>query len=162
MVIVIDASQSMQATDVAPNRLAAAKAAAIAFVESIPDKYNVSVVSMAGNSSILVPPTLAHNTVENAINSIQLQDGTAIGEGIYTAMRALQQAPKDPNKPDSVGPGRHRAAHRRLQHGRPRPDAGGGRGPQRARSRSTRSRTAPRTATSTWTASGSRCRSTTS
>jgi Ca-activated chloride channel family protein len=105
VVIVIDASQSMQATDVAPNRLAAAKAAAIEFVESIPDKYNVSVVSMAGNSSILVPPTLAHNTVENAINSIQLQDGTAIGEGIYTAMRALQQAPKDPNKPDSVAPG---------------------------------------------------------
>ncbi len=105
VVIVIDASQSMQATDVAPNRLASAKAAAIAFVESIPDKYNVSVVSMAGNSSILVPPTLAHNTVENAINSIQLQDGTAIGEGIYTAMRALQQAPKDPNKPDSVAPG---------------------------------------------------------
>ncbi len=105
VVIVIDASQSMQATDVAPNRLAAAKAAAVEFVESIPDKYNVSVVSMAGNSSILVPPTLAHNTVENAINSIQLQDGTAIGEGIYTALRALQQAPKDPNKPDSVAPG---------------------------------------------------------
>jgi Ca-activated chloride channel family protein len=95
----------MQATDVAPNRLAAAKAAAIEFVEKIPDKYNVSVVSMAGNSSILVPPTLAHNTVENAINSIQLQDGTAIGEGIFTALRALQQAPKDPSKPDSVAPG---------------------------------------------------------
>jgi Ca-activated chloride channel family protein len=105
VVIVIDASQSMQATDVAPNRLAAAKAAAIEFVQKIPDKYNVSVVSMAGNSSILVPPTLAHNTVENAINSIQLQDGTAIGEGIYTALRALQQAPKDPSKPDSVAPG---------------------------------------------------------
>lgn len=105
VVIVIDASQSMQATDVAPNRLAAAKAAAIEFVEKIPDKYNVSVVSMAGNSSILVPPTLAHNTVENAINSIQLQDGTAIGEGIFTALRALQQAPKDPSKPDSVAPG---------------------------------------------------------
>jgi Ca-activated chloride channel family protein len=105
VVIVIDASQSMQATDVAPNRLAAAKAAAVEFVEKIPDKYNVSVVSMAGNSSILVPPTLAHNTVENAINSIQLQDGTAIGEGIFTALRALQQAPKDPSKPDSVAPG---------------------------------------------------------
>ncbi|BAK36345.1 hypothetical protein MLP_33310 [Microlunatus phosphovorus NM-1] len=105
VVIVIDASQSMQATDVAPNRLAAAKTAAIEFVEKLPEKYNVSIVSMAGNASILVPPTLAHNTVENAINSIQLQDGTAIGEGIYTALRALQQAPKDPKKPDSVAPG---------------------------------------------------------
>lgn len=105
VVIVIDASQSMQATDVEPNRLAAAKAAAIEFVGKLPEKYNVSVVSMAGNASILVPPTLAHNTVETAINSIQLQDGTAIGEGIYTALRALQQAPKDPKKPDSVAPG---------------------------------------------------------
>ena len=105
VVIVIDASQSMQATDVEPNRLAAAKTAAIEFVEKLPEKYNVSIVSMAGNASILVPPTLAHNTVENAINSIQLQDGTAIGEGIFTALRALQQAPKDPNKPDSVAPG---------------------------------------------------------
>ena len=105
VVIVIDASQSMQATDVAPNRLAAAKTAAIEFVEKLPEKYNVSIVSMAGNASILVPPTLAHDTVENAINSIQLQDGTAIGEGIYTALRALQQAPKDPKKPDSVAPG---------------------------------------------------------
>ena len=105
VVIVIDASQSMQAGDVAPNRLAAAKAAAIEFVQELPDKYNVSVVSMAGNASILVPPTLAHNTVENAINGIQLQDGTAIGEGLYTALRALQQAPKDPDDPDSVAPG---------------------------------------------------------
>jgi Ca-activated chloride channel homolog len=105
VVIVIDASLSMQATDVAPNRFDAAKEAAIEFVEELPDKYNVAVVSMAGNASILVPPTLAHNTVENAIRGIQLQDSTAIGEGIYTALRALQQAPKDPNNPDSVAPG---------------------------------------------------------
>ena len=105
VVIVIDASQSMQATDVAPNRLAAAKAAAVEFVQELPDRYNVSVVSMAGNSSILVPPTLAHNTVENAVNGIQLQDGTAIGEGVYTALRALQQAPKDPDNPNAAAPG---------------------------------------------------------
>jgi Ca-activated chloride channel family protein len=105
VVLVIDASRSMQATDVKPTRLDAAKAAAIAFVQSLPEKYNVSVVSMAGSASVLVPPTLAHNTVENAINGIQLQDSTAIGEGIVTALRALDQAPKDPQHPDSVAPG---------------------------------------------------------
>jgi Ca-activated chloride channel homolog len=105
VVLVIDASLSMQATDVQPNRLAAAKAAATDFVRKLPEKYNVSVVSMAGSASILVPPTIAHNTVENAINSIQLQDSTAIGEGIAAGLRALQQAPKDPNNPDSVAPG---------------------------------------------------------
>ena len=105
VVLVIDASLSMQATDVAPTRLAAAKQAAIGFVNDLPDKYNVSVVSMAGSTAILVPPTTQHNTVANAINSIRLQDSTAIGEGIATAMRALAQAPKDPSKPNSVAPG---------------------------------------------------------
>ncbi|WP_344803566.1 VWA domain-containing protein [Microlunatus ginsengisoli] len=105
VVVVIDASQSMAAVDVAPNRLDAAKQAAIQFVRELPEKYNVSVVSMAGNVSILVPPTLQHNTVETAINSIKLQDSTAIGEGISTALRALQQAPKDPAHPNDPAPG---------------------------------------------------------
>ena len=105
VVLVLDASQSMQATDVQPTRLAAAKQAASDFVEQLPEKYNVSVVSMAGSASVLVPPTTAHNTVENAINSIQLQDSTAIGEGIATGLRALQQAPPDPDNPDSIAPG---------------------------------------------------------
>ena len=121
VVIVIDASQSMQATDVAPNRLAAAKAAAIEFVQKIPDKYNVSVVSMAGNSSILVPPTLAHNTVENAINSIQLQDGDGDRRGhLHGAARPAAGA----EGPEQARLGRargHRHAHRRLQHRRPAP-----------------------------------------
>ena len=105
IVIVIDASLSMEATDVKPNRLAAAKQAAIAFVQSLPDKYNVAVVSLSGNPNVLVPPTTAHNTVENAINTITLQESTAIGEGIVTALRALEQAPKDRSNPDAIAPG---------------------------------------------------------
>jgi Ca-activated chloride channel family protein len=105
VVLVIDASLSMQATDVKPSRLDAAKQAAIEFVIALPDKYNVSVVSMAGSTAVLVPPTTAHNTVENAIRSIRLQDSTAIGEGIAAALSALRQAPKDPDNPNSVAPG---------------------------------------------------------
>ena len=105
VVIVIDSSLSMQATDVKPTRLDAAKQAAIDFVAQLPEKYNVSVVSMAGAAAILVPPTTAHGTVQNAINGIQLQESTAIGEGIATALRALQQAPKDPDNPNSIAPG---------------------------------------------------------
>ena len=105
VVLVIDASLSMQATDVKPTRLDAAKEAAIEFVTRLPEKYNVSVVSMAGSAAVLVPPTTAHNTVENAIRSIRLQDSTAIGEGIATGLAALRQAPKDPDDPNSVAPG---------------------------------------------------------
>ncbi len=105
VVLVLDASLSMQATDVPPSRLAAAKQAAVQFVQQLPERFNVSVVSMAGSPAILVPPTLAHNTVENAINSIQLQESTAIGEGIAAALSALQQAPKDPKNQNSAAPG---------------------------------------------------------
>lgn len=105
VVVVLDVSLSMQATDVRPTRLDAAKAAAVEFVESLPEKYNVALVSMAGSAAVLVPPTLAHNTVEAALNTIQLQESTAIGEGIIAALRALQQAPQDPDNPNSVAPG---------------------------------------------------------
>ncbi|MFP5282402.1 MAG: VWA domain-containing protein [Actinomycetes bacterium] len=105
VVVVLDASLSMQATDVRPTRLDAAKTAAAEFVESLPEKYNVALVSMAGSAAVLVPPTLAHNTVESAIRTIQLQESTAIGEGIIAGLRALQQAPADPDNPNSVAPG---------------------------------------------------------
>jgi Ca-activated chloride channel homolog len=105
VVVVIDASLSMEATDVKPSRLMAAKQAAIDFVKSLPPKYNVAVVSLSGNPNVLVPPTIAHNTVENAINTITLQESTAIGEGIITALRALEQAPKDPSNPKAIAPG---------------------------------------------------------
>ncbi|GAB3758601.1 VWA domain-containing protein [Microlunatus parietis] len=105
VVIALDSSLSMQAIDVEPTRLDAAKKAANEFVEQLPDKYNVSIVAFAGSASILVPPTLDHNTVENAINGIQLAESTAIGEAIATSMRALRQAPKDPDNPDNVAPG---------------------------------------------------------
>ena len=105
VVLVLDASLSMQATDVQPTRLDAAKEAAVAFVNQLPEKYNIAVVSMAGTASVLVPPTTAHNTVEIAIRSIRLQDSTAIGEGIATGLSALRQAPKDPDDPEAVAPG---------------------------------------------------------
>ncbi|WP_246187024.1 VWA domain-containing protein [Microlunatus speluncae] len=105
VVIALDASQSMQAVDVKPTRLDAAKQAAIEFVKQLPDKYNVSVVSFAGSATILVPPTLSHTTVENTINGIKLDDSTAIGEAIFTGLRAIGQAPKDPDDPKNVAPG---------------------------------------------------------
>lgn len=105
VVLVIDSSLSMQATDVKPSRLQAAKTAAKQFVDSIPKKFNVSVVSMAGAVSILVPPTLDHQAVNRAIDTIKPQDSTAIGEGISTGLRAVGQAPKDPKNPKATAPG---------------------------------------------------------
>ena len=103
VVLVIDISQSMQATDIKPNRLDAAKQAAIAFIKELPSQYNVSVVSMSGSPSVRLPPTLDRVMAQQAISSMRVQDSTAIGEGIYTALAALQMAPKGDD--GSVAPG---------------------------------------------------------
>jgi Ca-activated chloride channel homolog len=105
VVVVIDNSLSMQATDVKPNRLDAAKTAAKQFITALPAKFNVSVVAMSGSANIQNPPTVDHQVAIRAIDTIKLQESTAIGEGINAALRAIQQAPKDPKHPNSTAPG---------------------------------------------------------
>ncbi len=106
IVVTIDVSLSMEATDVQPNRIEAAKAAAADFVDSLPPKFNVSVVSFAGTATTLVPPTLDRGAVTAAIAALQPQPSTAIGEGIYTSLAALAQVPPDPTDPEAVVPAR--------------------------------------------------------
>lgn len=106
IVVTIDISLSMQATDVEPNRLDAAKAAAEQFVTSLPPKFNVSLVTFAGTATIVVPPTLDRGAVTAAIQSLRPQASTAIGEGIYTSLAALLQVPPDPDDPKAVAPAR--------------------------------------------------------
>ncbi len=106
IVVTIDVSLSMMATDVAPNRLDAAKSAAESFVNSLPPKFNVAVVSFAGSATTLVPPTLDRGAVTAAIQGLQPQPSTAIGEGIYTSLAALNQVPPDPTDPNADVPGR--------------------------------------------------------
>lgn len=106
IVVTIDVSLSMEATDVEPNRIEAAKAAAEDFVVSLPPKFNVSVVSFAGTATTLVPPTLDRGAATAAIRALQPQPSTAIGEGIYTSLAALAQVPPDPDDPEAVVPAR--------------------------------------------------------
>jgi Ca-activated chloride channel homolog len=106
IVVTIDVSLSMMANDVAPNRLDAAKSAAEQFVNSLPPKFNVALVSFAGSATTLVPPTLDRGAVTAAIQALQPQPSTAIGEGIYTSLAALNQVPPDPNDPTADVPGR--------------------------------------------------------
>lgn len=105
VILILDTSLSMQAKDVKPNRLAAAQDAASGFVQELPDKYNVALVSLYGSPSIVMRPTLDHQAVIRAIKTLKLQESTAIGESIAQALRALQQAPKDPDDPDKPAPG---------------------------------------------------------
>src|SRR5215210_2187088 len=106
IVVTIDISLSMEAEDVEPNRLEAAKGAAISFVNSLPPKFNVALVTFAGTATTVVPPTIDRGTVTAAIQALDPQASTAIGEGIYTSLAALAQVPPDPDDPKAVVPAR--------------------------------------------------------
>jgi Ca-activated chloride channel homolog len=103
VVMVLDISLSMQATDVKPSRLDAAKEAALAFVKDLPAQYNIAVVSLSGNPSVRLPPTTDRVQAQQAIRSLKLQESTAVGESIYTALSALQLAPKGTDSTPAPG-----------------------------------------------------------
>jgi Ca-activated chloride channel family protein len=90
----IDVSRSMMAHDVIPTRLDAAKRAAVEFVRSLPHGAKVGLVSFSSYATLVVPPTDDHDRVVEAINGLNLEFATAIGDGLLEAVYAL--------------PGRHR------------------------------------------------------
>jgi Ca-activated chloride channel homolog len=100
VVIALDTSLSMEATDVTPNRLTAAKQAAVAFVGRLPETFNVGLVSFSGQANIVVPPTIDRAAITDAIERLRLGPATAIGEGIYASLDAVRsldvQAIDDP------------------------------------------------------------------
>lgn len=105
IVVVLDISQSMQATDVRPDRFTVAKAEAVAFVKSLPPQFNVALVTLSGNPGVVIPPTTDRNAVIRGIETRQLQDSTAVGEAIVVALQALAQAPQPPGAGDEPAPG---------------------------------------------------------
>lgn len=104
VVLVIDTSQSMQATDVKPNRLDAAKSAAITFVDQLPEAYNVSVVSLSGRPQVRMPPSTDRGAIRRAIQTLELEDSTAVGDALQSALSALRMAPPG-EKGDAPAPG---------------------------------------------------------
>jgi len=105
VVMVVDTSLSMEATDVKPNRLDAEKTAANTFLDELPKKFNVAVVSLSGNPAVRLSPTTDRSQAKQAINTLKLQDSTAIGEAIYVSLAALQMAPQGDAGDKSPAPG---------------------------------------------------------
>ena len=104
IVVTIDVSWSMEADDVSPNRLEAAKESAKKFIASLPERFNVALVTFAGTASVSVPPTVDRGVLNRAIDNIQMAPSTAIGEAIYTSLDALKLVPPDPDHPDATAP----------------------------------------------------------
>ena len=89
VILAIDVSLSMRATDVDPNRLAAAQAAAKAFVQDQPADLRIGIVSFAGTALVVQKPTNNRDELIAAVDRLQLDRHTAIGSGIIMSLATL-------------------------------------------------------------------------
>ncbi len=92
VVLAIDTSTSMEATDVSPSRMAAAITEATAFVDDLPDEFEVGLVSFNGTAQVLAAPTTDHASVIAAINGLSTARGTAGGDAIEAALSSITVA----------------------------------------------------------------------
>ncbi|MGN6692971.1 MAG: VWA domain-containing protein, partial [Aquihabitans sp.] len=97
IMMAIDTSLSMEATDVAPTRLKAAQNAAKEFVRILPPRLNVGLVTFNGTAVVKVAPTQDREELLAAIDQLRLGERTAIGEAIYASLDAIKTAPKAGN-----------------------------------------------------------------
>jgi Ca-activated chloride channel family protein len=105
VILAIDVSGSMCATDVDPNRLSAAQDAVREFVERQDDETRIGLVAFAGFAQLVVEPTTDHEELQNAIDSLTTGRGTAIGAAILKSVDAIAQINPDVPPADVGGGG---------------------------------------------------------
>ena len=93
VIVALDTSASMLADDVSPDRFTAAKASAKVFVDRLPEGFNVGLVGFNAAASVVVPPTQDHAAVTAAVDQLQLNGGTAIGEAVFASLSAITAVP---------------------------------------------------------------------
>jgi Ca-activated chloride channel homolog len=89
VVLALDVSLSMQAEDIEPSRFEAMKDAASDFVDILPERINLGLVSFSGTAATLVAPTTDREQVRGAIQNLELSEATAIGEAIFTSLTTI-------------------------------------------------------------------------
>lgn len=107
IVVAIDVSDSMGATDVRPSRIDAAVAAARDFVGHLPSTFDVGLVTAGASPTVMVAPTLDHGAVLDALGRLELSPGTALGDAIFTSLATL---PRVDEATAGSEPARSRAA----------------------------------------------------
>jgi Ca-activated chloride channel family protein len=113
VILTMDVSGSMRATDVSPTRLDAARSSALSFIDQLPENVRVGVVAFASEPVTLVTPTTDRAQLKAALNSLTARDGTAMGDALMQVLDIAEKIQKDaPETPDastapdpSVAPG---------------------------------------------------------
>jgi Ca-activated chloride channel homolog len=106
VMLAIDVSLSMRATDVSPSRLQTAQQAATEFVDQLPPGINLGLVSFAGTATVLVSPTRDRDSVKRAISTLQLAESTATGEAIQASLASIRSVATQIQGPEQPPPGR--------------------------------------------------------
>jgi Ca-activated chloride channel family protein len=104
VVLAIDVSHSMGATDVQPNRLAAAEVAATSFLDRVPAGFRVGLATFSVTSAVPVAPTSDRTQVSDALGSLTVDTGTGtvIGDGLSAALDAIQADRNGGDRPAAV------------------------------------------------------------
>lgn len=98
VILAFDVSNSMNADDLEPTRIDAAKSAAVSFVENQPSTIKIGVVAFSGGGLVVQPPTDDQAAVLSTIDRLSPQGGTSLGQGIFSALNAVtgEAIPVDP------------------------------------------------------------------
>lgn len=106
VVLAIDVSNSMAATDVSPTRLRSAEQGALSFVDALPPRLQLGLVSFSGTAQVLVPPTTDREQVRDGIRTLALGPATAIGEGVFASLSTIAANARSAGTPDggNLGP----------------------------------------------------------
>ncbi|MGW0760610.1 VWA domain-containing protein [Streptomyces sp. NPDC002814] len=95
IMIAFDVSGSMEATDVEPTRMDAAKRAAVTFVDRLPERFNVGLVPFSGTTTVAVPPTTDRVVLRRAIEQLTPGQATAIGDAVMASRNAIRTLDKE-------------------------------------------------------------------
>jgi Ca-activated chloride channel homolog len=106
VMLVIDVSLSMKATDIQPSRLEGAQVAAKSFAEGLTPGINLGLISFAGSATVLVAPTTDRDAVSQSIGDLKLAQSTATGDAIVAAMAAIDSFGKVVGGADGPPPAR--------------------------------------------------------
>jgi Ca-activated chloride channel family protein len=98
VVLAVDVSLSMAATDVEPSRIAAAQDAARTFARELPERFRLGLVAYAGTATVLVPPVHDREQVVRALERLRLEESTATGEAVFAALEAVSAVPGEPGQ----------------------------------------------------------------